>query len=221
MIPKKPTFAVAGTVLARLAQYLVLAAALIAALGPVAWAVLSSFKTSQQILTDVFSFPIPPSIDGYRDAIQQVDLLRFIGNSFLYALAAGVLCPLVALMVAYPCARLRFPFRKAISIAISGGLAVPIVCLITPEFFIMLRTGLLDTKVGMIIFYTAIFMPLAFVILRANLLSIPKEVEEAAALDGASYYRTLFHIVAPMVIPGILTVGISSSFSCGTTSSGI
>ncbi|MFC0528590.1 carbohydrate ABC transporter permease [Phytohabitans kaempferiae] len=185
-----------------------LAFALTAALGPALWAVISSFKTNDQLLAGAFTPPAPPSMTGYVDAFRQVDLPVNILNTFLYAAPAAVLCPLVALMLAYPCTRLRFPFRRLITVTIASGIAVPAVCLITPEFFLMLRLQLLDTKHGMVIFYAAIMLPLAFVILRAFLVSVPDEVEEAAALDGASYYQILFRIVAPIVAPAMATVSV-------------
>jgi raffinose/stachyose/melibiose transport system permease protein len=197
-----------GTGLTRTFQYAVLGLALFAALAPVLWAVASSFKSSESVLTDAFSLPTPPRLDGYRDATQQVDLTKYIANTLLYACASAVLCPTVALLLAYPCARMKFRFRKALTVLITTGIAIPGICLITPEFYIMLRAGLLDTKVGMIIFYVGILLPLAFVILRAFLLAIPREVEEAAMLDGASYLRMVTRIIAPLAAPALATVAI-------------
>lgn len=194
--------------IARIPQYVLLTAMVLVAIGPVIWTVASSFRSSTDILTDVFGAPVPPTTQGYRDAFQLVDLHINIGNTLLYACAAAVLCPLVALLLAYPCTRLRFPLRNAIVLLVSAGIAVPAISLIVPEFFIMLRLGLLDTKHGMIVFYSALFLPLAFVILRAFLVNIPHEVEEAAAIDGASYFRVLFGVVAPMALPALMTVAI-------------
>lgn len=188
--------------------YVVLALALTSALGPVLWAVGSSFKTSHDILTDAFGLPLPPSFQGYVDTTQQIDLHLNILNTFVYAASAAVLCSVLGLLLAYPLTRLDIPGRNALTVLITSGIAVPAICLITPEFFIMLRAGLLDTKIGLVIFYTAIFLPLAFIILRSFLLSVPTEVEEAAALDGAGYLRTVFTVVAPLVVPAIATVAI-------------
>lgn len=203
-----PTPASARRVVARIMQYSVLLLVLAVALGPVLWTMASSFKTSSAILTDVFGFPIPPSLHGYRDAFEQVDLHVHLLNTLFYAAVGGAGCTLVALLLAYPCARLRFPFRKPLIVLVSSGLAVPTICLIAPEFFIMLRFGLLDTRHGMTIFYIALLLPLAFVILRAYLLAVPREVEEAASIDGASYFRIVFTVVAPLIGPALATVFI-------------
>lgn len=199
---------IASLALTRVIQYGLVALAFFAALGPVVWVVGSSFKSTSDVISNTFALPIPPTVQGYRDAVVQVELLHHIGNTLLYAASAAILCPLVALLLAYPCTRLRFPLRKAITVLVASGVAIPGISLITPEFFVMLRTGLYDSKHGLIVFYCAILLPLAFVILRAFLLGVPREVEEAAAVDGASYYRTLFEIVLPLIRPGLLTVSI-------------
>lgn len=191
-----------------LVQYLVLAIALAAALGPVMWTLVSSFKADHAIQADAFSLPAPPPLDGYRDASARVDLPLHLLNTLLFASVAALVCPTVALLAAYPCTRLRFPLRNALVLAFSAALAIPAVALIVPEFFLMLRTGLLDTKIGLILFYSTLFFPLAFVILRSFLLSLPKDVEEAAMIDGASYFRIVFAIAAPMLRPALTTIAV-------------
>jgi raffinose/stachyose/melibiose transport system permease protein len=87
-------------------------------------------------------------------------------------------------------------------------LAVPVVGLATPEFFVVRQLGLFDTKIGLILFYSALFFPLSFVILRAFLLTLPIEVEEAAMVEGAGYFTILWRIVVPLARPGLATVAV-------------
>ena len=112
-------------------------------------------------------------------------------NSLLYAVCGTLGALTTALLAAYPIARFRFPFRNGIAGLFSLALAVPVVGLATPEFFIVRELGLFDTKLGLILFYSALFFPLSFVILRAFLLSLPTETEEAAMVDGAGYLTIL------------------------------
>jgi raffinose/stachyose/melibiose transport system permease protein len=191
-----------------MAKYVVIAFVIAAALGPALWIVISSFKTGAQINTGESPLiPNPVTFQGYLD-LTQIELPKYLANTAIYAIGAAALSPLLAALAAYPCTRMRFPFRGSLTLAISAALAVPAIGLIVPEFFILLRMGLLDTKVGMLLFYTAIFFPLAFVILRAYLVGLPSEVEEAATVDGAGYFTTLFTIILPLSRPALATVAV-------------
>ena len=94
------------------------------------------------------------------------------------------------------------------TVAFTVALAVPIVGMIVPEFFIVRDLGLFDTKLGLVLFYSAMFFPLSFVIQRAFLASLPFELEEAAMMDGAGYFRIISRIVAPLAVPGLATVAV-------------
>jgi raffinose/stachyose/melibiose transport system permease protein len=178
------------------------------ALVPTLWVMLSSFKSGSQIYSGATLAPHHLTVQGYRDAFAQIHLQRYLLTTLLYAVCGtlGALC--TALLAAYPIARFRFPFRNSLAAAFSLALAVPVVGLATPEFFIVRKLGLFDTKVGLILFYSALFFPLSFVILRAFLLSLPSEVEEAAMVEGAGYFTILRRIVVPLARPGLATVAV-------------
>jgi raffinose/stachyose/melibiose transport system permease protein len=190
-------------------SYVALMLLVLAALGPTLWVVVSSFKTQSQILAPHGSvLPDPPTLHGYSDVFVQVHLDRYLLNSFIYAVGGTFGAMVTGLLAAYPTARLQFPFRNAFTIAFSLALAVPIIGLIVPEFFIMRDLGLLDTRIGLVIFYAAMFFPLSFVIQRAFLTSLPYEIEEAAVMDGAGYFTILGRIIVPLARPGLVTVGV-------------
>lgn len=192
----------------RVAVYGLLAVVTTAALGPSLWVVLSSFKTSPQVFSAKGLLPAPFSVQGYVDVFTDVHLERHIVNSALYA-GGGTLGALIAgLFAAYPLARFEFRGRNALVAAFSLALAIPIVGLATPEFFVVRELGLLDTKQGMVVFYSALMFPLTFVILRAFLVSLPNEVEEAAMVDGASYFTIVWKIVIPLSRPALATAAV-------------
>jgi raffinose/stachyose/melibiose transport system permease protein len=188
--------------------YGLLAFAALLALVPTAWVMLSSFKTGAQIYSGSKLVPHPFTVQGYRDTFAQIHLHRFVLNSLLYACGGTLGALATALLAAYPTARFRFPFRNGLAAAFSLALAIPVVGLATPEFFVVRKLGLFDTKVGLILFYSALFFPLSFVILRAFLLSLPVEVEEAAMVEGAGYFTILRRIVIPLARPGLATVAV-------------
>jgi raffinose/stachyose/melibiose transport system permease protein len=180
----------------------------ILALVPTLWVMISSFKSGAQIYSGSSLIPHPFTIEGYRDTFAQIHLQNYLLNTLLYA-AGGTLGALsAALLAAYPAARYPFPFRNGIAAAFSLALAVPVVGLATPEFFVVRKLGLFDTKFGLILFYSALFFPLSFVILRAFLLTLPTDVEEAAMVEGAGYFTILRRIVIPLARPGLATVAV-------------
>jgi ABC-type glycerol-3-phosphate transport system permease component len=190
------------------AYYGLLAFVTVAALAPVLWVMVSSFKTNTQILSNGSLLPEPTTLDGYRNVFSEVDLQRALLNTFIYAAGGTLGAVTTGFLAAYPTARLRFPGRRFLTVAFSVALAIPIVGLIVPEFFIARYLGLFDTRVGLVLFYSAMFFPLSFVIQRAFLASLPYEIEEAAIVDGARYFTILTRIVVPLAVPGLATVAV-------------
>ena len=181
----------------------------VAAIGPTLWVMLSSFKPSTQILDPESSVvPDPFTLQGYRDVFTEVHLHKYLLNTFIYAAGGTLGAMTTALLAAYPTARLRFPFRGAFTVAFSVALAIPIIGLIVPEFFIMRHLHLFDTRIGLVIFYSAMFFPISFVILRAFLAGLPYEIEEAAIMDGAGYFTIIRRIIVPLAMPGLVTVAV-------------
>jgi ABC-type glycerol-3-phosphate transport system permease component len=190
------------------AYYGFLAFVVVAALAPIVWIMVSSFKTNPQILANGSFLPHPATFAGYRNVFTEVHLQTALLNTLMYAAGGTVGAVLAGFLAAYPTSRLTFPGRHFLTVAFSVALAVPIVGLIVPEFFIEKDLGLFDTKLGLILFYSAMFFPLSFVIQRAFLVSLPFEIEEAAMLDGAGYFKILGRVVAPLAVPGLATVSV-------------
>jgi raffinose/stachyose/melibiose transport system permease protein len=190
-----------------LAYYGVLLLLTVAALGPTLWVMLSSFKTGPQILSPTGPLlPQPFTLQGYQDVFVTIHIQQYLLNTCLYAGGGAAGALIAGLLAAYPTARLRFPFRNLFTVAFSLALAIPIIGLIVPEFFIMRDLGLFDTRLGLVIFYSAMFFPLSFVIQRAFLASLPYEIEEAAIIDGAGYFTLIGRIIVPIAVPGLATV---------------
>ena len=194
----------------RIAYYAVLILTAILATGPAAWVVLSSFKTTGQIFAGTGVLPDPWSLQGYADAFSQVQLHRYLLNTFLYATGGTLGAVTTALLAAYPMARYRFFGRNAMVAGFSLALAIPVVGIAIPEFFIVRELGLYDSRLGMVIFYSALLFPLTFVILRAFLTNLPRELEEAALVDGAGYFTIIRKIVIPLSRPALATVAVIS-----------
>ncbi len=190
-----------------LVYYGVLAVLVLAALGPALWVMLSSFKTGPQILSPTASLlPDPATLQGYRNVFVGIQLQQYLLNAVIYAVGGTIGALASGLLAAYPTARLRFPFRRMFTVAFSTALAIPIIGLIVPEFFIMRDLGLFNRRIGLVLFYAAMFFPISFVIQRAFLAGMPYEIEEAAILDGAGYFTIIVKIITPLAVPGLVTV---------------
>jgi raffinose/stachyose/melibiose transport system permease protein len=190
--------------------YLILALVLVLSLAPTLWVVLSSFKTGNQIFSGDGVLPDPFTVQGYVDAFTQVKLHEYALNTLIYACGGTAGAVVIGFLAAYPLARYSFRGKGLLVALFSLALAVPLVALATPEFFIMRQLGLFDSRPGMVLFYAALMFPLSFVILRSSLLSLPPALEEAALMDGAGYYRVLWSIVVPLARPAIATVSVVS-----------
>jgi raffinose/stachyose/melibiose transport system permease protein len=178
------------------------------ALTPTVWVMVSSLKTGTQIFTGDGVFPDPVTLQGYVDAFTQIELHRYVLNTLLYATLGSAGAIAAAFLAAYPLARYAFRGRGALVAGFSLALAIPVVGLATPEFFIMRELQLFDSRIGMVVFYAALQFPFTFVVLRSYLLATPRELEEAAAMDGAGYFTTMFRVVLPLTRPALATVAV-------------
>ena len=187
-------------------KYLFMALCVVVALFPIIWVILSSFKTNAEILSNGISLPTHFGFDGYKSALDMAPIFKFFGNSVIVTCCATVLNVLVFAMAGYAFARFRFPCDKLLYMLLSLSLVIPMTALLQPVYSVVNNLGLYDTKAGLILVNTALNMPMSLLILRGAFQSIPKAIEEAAYIDGASYFSTMTRIIFPMAKPSIITI---------------
>jgi multiple sugar transport system permease protein len=180
---------------------------------PFAWTVITSFKTVPDSV-QMTLIPQPFTLEGWRTAWTEVDppLPRLFFNSFL--LAGSVMLTNVALgaMAGYAFARLRFPGRDVLFILVLASLMIPDQLRLVPVY-LMLNNGPVDLVTSSPINYLSVIIVLAVQVesvflLRQFFLSIPRELEEAAKIDGAGYFMTFFRVVLPLGAPALAAVAI-------------
>lgn len=174
---------------------------------PLLWLVLSSFMTNAQINR----FPptiIPHSLhlDGYRYVLHNALFPRWFLNSAIVALVVVIGNLVFGILGGYAFARLRFGGSRALLALMLGTLVIPFQITMIPEFLIMKDLGLVDTLGALIV--PSLVTPFAVFLFRQFFLSLPREVEEAAWMDGCSRLGTLWHIVVPMARPALGTVSV-------------
>ncbi|MFB5675914.1 carbohydrate ABC transporter permease [Paenibacillus terreus] len=183
--------------------YIILAAYAVVTLVPFFWALSSSFKTLEEIVSGSFSFlPEVFTLDNYKTIFIQEPLFgRWLFNSVVIGVIVTGLNLLFNSMAGYALARLNFPGRNLLFVVILGVLMIPAQVTMIPNFLILKGFGWLDTYQGMIIpsmiSATYIFM------MRQFFVSFPKELEEAAEIDGLSRMGAFFRIVLPLARPAM------------------
>ena len=175
---------------------------------PLIWIVLSSFKTNKEILSSAFTLPASFSFAGYAAALDLSPIFSSYGNSIIIAVGSTLLNVLVVAMAAYVLARFKFRGNTFVTLLLSVSLLIPTAALLMPIYRILKSIGLYDTKAGLIIVYAALGLPTSLFIFKSYFQSIPREMEDAACIDGAGFYRTFFRVILPLSKPGLATGAI-------------
>jgi N-acetylglucosamine transport system permease protein len=175
---------------------------------PFLWVLLSSFKTTKEILASPFALPAHWSFDNYAHAWTDAGIRRFFLNTVVVVGVALVLVMMLGSMCAYVLARFVFPGVRFIYYLMLAGLTFPIFLAIVPLFFILKNAGLLNTLPGLIMVYVAFALPFTVFFLHAFFKTLPDDVYEAALMDGAGEWRAFFLIMLPMARPGMAAVAI-------------
>lgn len=176
---------------------------------PLLNAVLVSFKPDGEIAANPISLPNSPTLNHYANVLYAsgYDFPRFFLNSAMIAVGTVFVVLLVSIPATYAIVRLGFGGRWIISSA-SGLRLLPAIFFVVPFFILFSTLGLTDTIPGLIAANTFLNLPLAIILLSSSLSDIPKEMEEAASVDGASIYRTLGSIVLPLLAPTMVAVAV-------------
>jgi multiple sugar transport system permease protein len=176
-------------------------------LAPLVWAVLRSFQTEGEITAAPGSaYFTHMTLANYRTLVSgAIDILRYVGNSLVVATGTAVLTAVLATLAGYGFGRFRFRGKGIVFALILVALMVPFQAVLTPLFLELNTMHLTDSWLGLILFYTTFNLPFGVFVMRNTFAQIPKEIEDAAHIDGASTVGTLLFVMRPMVVPGIAT----------------
>lgn len=189
----------------------VLAAAIVVLNGffPAVWILFTSLKTESELVSKPITWwPANPVLDNYVRAFADQPLLRYLGNSALVALGSTVVSLAVAAMAAYAIARLNLRRRQLILSVIVASSMFPLVTLLVPIFETMRSLGLLNTYLALVLPYTVLNLPVCTLVLVSFFQSIPRDLENAAMIDGCTRMGALVRVVLPLAAPGVFTAGI-------------
>ena len=177
------------------------------AVFPFLWLVFASLKTNAELLDNPFKLPAVFQFKNYTEAIEAAGLGRLIINSLVISTCATFLNILFASMCAFAIARHTFWGKNVLFLMITAGILVPLNALIIPYFAIINFLNLYDTRIGLILVYCAIGLPVSTFILTEFFRSIPKEIDAASFLDGCNFVARYFRIMLTLALPGLATAG--------------
>jgi multiple sugar transport system permease protein len=176
-------------------------------LVPYVWMVSSSFKPNMEIFSTALELiPAHPILGNYVTALTREPTLRAIGNSLIMAGGETLAVVVTSILTAYPFARLRFRGRDTVFLMVLGTMMIPSQVTMIPTFILMRWLGWIDTYQGLII--PRIVTPLGIFLMRQFLLTLPRELEEAARIDGCGRLRTLLQVLVPHLGPAVATLAI-------------
>lgn len=193
--------------LARAAKWGVLALFLAITFLPLLWLVISSFKTNLELLTSAFSLPAVWQFGNYVNAIQVAGLPRLFVNSLIVASLSMALNLAFCSMAAFVLARESFRGRELVLNLIVAGVLVPVIALMVPYFRLITVTGLYDSLFGLALTYAAINVPVSVFLLHGFMRGVPRELEEAAVIDGCGFGGRYARVMVPLSQVGLVTAG--------------
>lgn len=177
---------------------------------PIIWMLYSSVKTNSEFNRNILSLPKELHFENYVKAFEMGNLGYYSLNSLFNAVISSVLIIIFAFIVAYFIARYHFKGRKIIYLTFLFGMLVPVHSLLVPVFIQYKNFGLFDNRLTLIIPYVALGLPFSIFLMEGFIRSVPKELEEAAYIDGSNFFTTMFKIVFPVCKPTLITIGILS-----------
>lgn len=188
-----------------------IAAAVVAINGffPALWILFTSLKTESELMRlPITIWPAAPTLGNYTRVFVDQPIMLFMWNSFVVATLSTILCVVVSALAAYALVRLRIPAPNAILSVLLAVAMFPLISLMVPLFSVMRDLGLLNTWWALVFPYAVLSMPVCTLVLISFFQDIPRDLENAAMIDGCSRLGALWHVVIPLTAPGVFTAGI-------------
>lgn len=192
-------------------SYGALALAAVFALFPIAWMVTVSLRPNGEIFTVPPRWlPSTPTLDAYAQLVGSSTYMRFFVNSYVVALVVTVVSLFLALLAGYSFSRFRYAGGRFLQLFIIGTQMVPPISLIIPYFLLIVSLGIYDSYPALIVTYASFCLPFATLMMTSYFDSIPLDLEEAAMVDGCTRLGSLWRVLVPLTIPGLVATGVYS-----------
>jgi raffinose/stachyose/melibiose transport system permease protein len=182
-------------------------------IGPVIWLFSVSVKSRSEYAAHPFGVPPALRLDNYKFILSDSEFLRFAWNSLLVTTSSVGIILVLSTLAAYALARLDFAGNRLLFIAYLFGEVIPIFLILLPLYVLLAKSGLGGTLFSLILAYTAASLGISTLVLRSYFRSIPTEIEDAARIDGCNTILLVWHVMMPLVRPGIVVVAVFNIFN--------
>jgi raffinose/stachyose/melibiose transport system permease protein len=196
-----------GKVIVRLLLWGALAGLALAIFYPLLWMVLSGFKSNQEIFSTPWGLPGALRWENYAHA-WDLGVVRYFTNSLIVTVLSIITVTLVSAWAAYGLTRVQLPLSNAVVLLILGGLMLAPTVALIPLFRLLQFIGIYDTYWALIVLYTAFRIPFTTFLIRAYMIELPHEVDEAATIDGASHAQIFWQVILPMCRPILVSAAL-------------
>jgi raffinose/stachyose/melibiose transport system permease protein len=197
---------VAGAI-SRTIAWVILVVLVVAIVYPMAWAILNGFKSNLELFGNPWGLPAQLRWENYQKA-WDLGVVRYLFNSILVTGVSVVFVILFSSMAAYALTRYRIPFANAITVFLLGGMMLAPAVALIPLFRLLQTLGIFNTYWALIVLYTAFRIPFTVFLIRAYMITLPKELEAAAIVDGASAWQVFWLIVMPLCRPIVVSAAL-------------
>ena len=188
-------------------NYIGMAVICFISLFPVIWVFISSLK-ADPMAEPGFTLPSQICLDGYVGVFRDMHIMRYFFNSFKVAGLSVIFSIIIISMSAYVVARMDFKLKPLISALLMSTLFIPATAMTFPVYNLVNKLHINDSHAGLVLIYTCSGIAVSFMVIRNYFATIPKELEEAARIDGCTYFQTFGKIMFPIARPGIMTAAI-------------
>ncbi len=197
----------------RILSYIILGGVVLMTIYPLLWMVFGSLKSESEFYQNIWGAPAVPQWQNFPQAWKQADLgARFLNSLLITSGTLILLLPLTS-MTAYAFAKMKFPGSNILFYFFLFSLMIPQGVTAIPVFSTVINLGLLNTRLSVILVYAAQGLGFGIFLMRAFFLSLPRELEEAAQLDGCTPISAFFRVIMPLSLPGLATQLIFSGIS--------
>jgi len=193
---------------ARIATVLVLAAVSVTTIYPMVFMLATALKTQRDYLFHPYGLPRPPTLENLGSAWVNARVGQYVGNSAIVVVSAVILSWVVCSLAGYAFSHLRFPGRRALFLALLGSMVIAPQVIIIPVYTMLIHLGLHNKHIGLILVYVTFATPFGAYLLTSYFRAVPKELVEAAQVDGANHLQILWRVMLPIGRPAMLTLGI-------------
>lgn len=180
---------------------------------PILWLLSSSLKTQKEFAQSSMALPSSLNLKNYISVFTETNMLKYIGNSLRNTVLSVGIIVIISFLAAYVLSRYKFRGRNLIYNYFIIGMLIPIHALLVPMYVQFKQAGLTNHWYTLLLPYIAFGLPISIMLIESYISSVPRELEEAAAIDGSGFFMTIFKIIFPLTGPILATVAIIQFFA--------